>query len=99
MSGDASVNAEQSACVHCYVEGRVQGVFYRASTRQQALRLGITGFARNLSDGRVEVFACGDLHALESFRTWLSRGPEHARVTSVQCEVAKAEPYLDFTIL
>lgn len=99
MVSDAQLNAETSACVRCYVEGRVQGVFFRSSTRQQALSLGITGFARNLSDGRVEVYACGDHRALETLRSWLVRGPEHARVTSVQCKAAEPEPYLDFTIL
>jgi len=99
MGSDAQLNAETSACVRCYVEGRVQGVFFRSSTRQQALSLGITGFARNLSDGRVEVYACGDHRALETLRSWLVRGPEHARVTSVQCKAAEPEPYLDFTIL
>ena len=99
MASDTTENGEKTVCIHCYVEGRVQGVFFRSSTRQQARSLGIIGFARNLSDGRVEIRACGDVQALETFRQWLSRGPEHARVTKVQCEAAEPEPYLDFTIL
>jgi acylphosphatase len=65
------------------VSGRVQGVFYRASARQQALRLGLTGHARNLSDGRVEVLAYGEAAALEALERWLWQGPPAAKVTDV----------------
>lgn len=54
-----------------WVSGRVQGVFFRASTRQQALRLGLSGSARNLDDGRVEVIAAGDGQSLEKLARWL----------------------------
>ena len=50
----------------CFVSGRVQGVFYRASTRQKAVELGCTGYARNLSDGRVEVLAVAMGHEQKS---------------------------------
>jgi len=75
-------------CVKCLVSGRVQGVFYRASARHQAQQLGISGYANNLSDGRVEVLACGEPAAIEQFRDWLSRGPAGARVSGVACEPA-----------
>ena len=65
------------------VSGRVQGVFFRASTRQQALRLGLSGSARNLDDGRVEVIAAGDGQSLESLARWLQEGPPAAKVTEV----------------
>ena len=61
-------------CVKCLVSGKVQGVFFRASTREQALSLGITGYARNMADGRVEVMACGDRDAIDQLRSWLTRG-------------------------
>ena len=48
------------------ISGRVQGVFFRASTREQALALGLSGVARNLADGRVEVIACGDRQAIDT---------------------------------
>ncbi len=68
------------------VSGRVQGVFFRASTRELALSLGLTGSAVNRPDGQVEVVACGTRQDLDRLCQWLHRGPEHARVTAVDCE-------------
>lgn len=65
------------------VEGRVQGVFYRASAQREAQRLGITGYARNLPDGRVEILAQGQSAALHAFTAWCRQGPPHADVTDV----------------
>ena len=70
----------------CLVAGRVQGVFYRASTRARAEALGVTGHARNLSDGRVEVLACGPAGAVQALCDWLWEGPPAAQVTAVDCE-------------
>ena len=75
----------------CFVAGRVQGVFYRASARQRATELGVTGFARNLADGRVEVLACGPRHAVEDFCAWLGQGPPAASVTSVDVQTLDVE--------
>ena len=72
------------ACTRFVVSGRVQGVFFRASTRDEALRLGLTGHARNLPDGTVEVVACGDDAALAQLGRWLEIGPPLARVTRVE---------------
>lgn len=77
-------------CLRCRVAGRVQGVFYRASTRNQARELGVTGFARNLPDGSVEVLACGERAAVHALRDWLWEGSSAAAVESVQC---RDEPY------
>lgn len=77
-----------SVCVRCFVSGRVQGVFYRASTRERALALGLRGYARNLPDGRVEVLACGPEDAVRALEAWLWEGPPMARVTDVRCEPA-----------
>lgn len=71
-------------CLHCWVSGRVQGVFFRAATREQALRLGLRGWVRNLRDGRVEVLACGEAAALEGLQRWLGEGPEMALVQRVE---------------
>jgi acylphosphatase len=65
------------------VSGRVQGVFFRASTREQAIGLSITGHARNRPDGGVEVLACGSADALDALERWLRRGPPAARVDAV----------------
>lgn len=72
-------------CRRCFVQGRVQGVFFRASTAQVAQRLGITGYARNLVDGRVEVLACGSRAAVDELCAWLRQGPTSARVDELDC--------------
>lgn len=72
--------------LHCLISGRVQGVFYRASTQRKALELGVTGWVRNLPDGRVEVFAFGDPEQLETLTNWLWQGSSIAKVTAVECE-------------
>ncbi len=65
------------------VSGRVQGVFFRASVREQALGLALTGHARNLPDGRVEVLASGRGEALDVLERWLWQGPPAANVERV----------------
>jgi acylphosphatase len=76
----------------CYVSGRVQGVFYRASTRQRAQELGCRGYARNLPDGGVEVLAVGEPGAVHALIEWLWQGPPAAHVSDVKCsEVAVGE--------
>ncbi|MBL8934937.1 MAG: acylphosphatase [Archangium sp.] len=69
--------------VHLRIEGLVQGVSYRASARDEATRLGITGWVRNLSNGDVEALAAGPSNAVEQFVTWCKRGPDEARVSNV----------------
>ena len=74
-----------AVCYRCLVTGRVQGVFFRASTQREAQRLGVSGYAHNLPDGSVEVLACGEPAAVEQLREWLWQGPPGARVSDVQC--------------
>ena len=68
----------------CYISGRVQGVFYRASTRHKATELGCTGYACNLDDGRVEVLAVGEPKAVQSLLDWLWRGSPGSEVKFVE---------------
>lgn len=75
-----------SQCWLCRVVGHVQGVWFRASTRDQALQLGLNGQAANLPDGSVQVVACGDPSALTRLRNWLRQGPPMARVDRVDCQ-------------
>lgn len=72
--------------VRILVSGRVQGVWFRASARDRARELTIDGWARNLSDGRVEMVAEGTPEAVDSFLGWCGRGPEGARVAAVEVE-------------
>lgn len=72
------------AAARFLVSGKVQGVWFRASTREQALALGVRGVARNLDDGRVEVLAAGEAGALDLLEAWLRRGPPQARVDRLE---------------
>lgn len=68
---------------HLFVSGKVQGVWFRHSTVQQAQALGLTGWVRNLPDGRVEAVAEGPRDALETWVAWCHQGPALARVDQV----------------
>lgn len=78
-------------CLRCLVSGRVQGVFFRESTRREAESLGVTGSAANLPDGRVEVVACGEEPAVRALVDWLREGPRLAEVDDVQVEETRLE--------
>jgi acylphosphatase len=69
--------------VHLKISGRVQGVYYRASTLQEAHKLGLTGWVMNCPGGAVEAVAEGAKHKLEEFIAWCRQGPDGARVTQV----------------
>jgi len=84
-------------CRRFVISGRVQGVWFRAATRQQAMRLGLSGHALNLPDGRVEVLACGTAAAVDTLAAWLWRGPEHAVVEDVVGEDVPEQPLSGFS--
>lgn len=65
------------------ISGRVQGVGFRAAARHRAIELGLSGYARNLPDGRVEIFAQGEPMEIDALARWLHHGPQWARVDQV----------------
>ena len=73
-------------CLRFLIAGRVQGVFYRASTQRVANSHGLRGYVRNLADGRVEVLACGEEQSVRALGQWLWQGPDLASVDSVDVE-------------
>lgn len=86
------------AAARFLVRGRVQGVHFRASTRDEALRLGLAGHARNRDDGSVEVLAVGAGEAIDVLQRWLQRGPPQARVEGVARFEAQAGAVQGFSI-
>jgi len=84
-----------SIAKRCLVSGRVQGVFFRASTQQQARKLGVTGYAKNLADGGVEVLAVGEAAQVEALVQWLWQGPPSAHVTRVDVKDLGASDFVD----
>ena len=78
--------AAQPRAIRCVVDGRVQGVSYRAATAEQAARLALDGWVRNLPDGSVEIVAAGAEDSLAELARWLWQGPPAARVGSVRIE-------------
>lgn len=79
------------ACLHFFVSGRVQGVWFRQSTQETARANGLTGWVRNLPDGRVEGIACGEEQGVLQLEAWLSIGPELASVAEVQSQPIECE--------
>ena len=88
---------ETRSCRRFVVTGRVQGVFFRASTRDVAVELSLTGYAKNLPDGSVEVLACGRTDAVDKFAAWLLDGPRMAAVTNIRAESLTYQDYGAFS--
>ena len=84
--------------IHFLVTGRVQGVYFRMHTRQQALRHGLTGWVRNLPDGHVEGMASGEAAGLLALRQWLQQGPDLAMVTNVAVQELDLQEFAGFVI-
>lgn len=84
--------------IHCFVSGRVQGVWFRAETQKKAKELGLAGWARNLCDGRVEVMAFGAKEKLDVLESWLHHGPSSAQVENLSVEVIDYENHSNFAV-
>jgi len=83
---------------HVFVSGRVQGVFYRSETARAAQKLGVTGWVRNLPDGRVEAMFEGPQAAVESMIRWCHQGSSAAKVSNVEVNYGQSEGLEDFEI-
>lgn len=79
--------------IHAIISGKVQGVFYRDTARRKAQLNNITGWAKNLTDGRVEIMATGEQSVIENFVEWLWEGSPLSRVDAVEWEQV---PYTEF---
>jgi acylphosphatase len=80
------------------VKGKVQGVFYRASTKAVADQLGVKGYVRNETNGDVFIAAEGDKVSLEMFLDWCNEGPQNAQVTSVESNEGELKNYRNFEV-
>ena len=84
---------------HLFITGRVQGVYFRACTREEAQKRKLTGWVKNLHDGRVEAVLEGEEEDVQSMISWCHRGPSHAAVTDVAIEIGELrEKHPDFGI-
>ncbi len=80
------------------ISGKVQGVFFRASARAEANRLGLHGFIRNEDDGSVHAEAEGDRQNLDEFLAWCRQGPPHAQVDSVKAGTGEVRDFQGFHV-
>jgi acylphosphatase len=85
-------------CFQVHVSGIVQGVFFRASAQQQAIECSISGYARNLADGDVELMVCGEQDNVDAMLTWLKHGPENAEVSEMQSKQIPLQEFNHFSI-
>ncbi len=87
-------------CLQIIVSGRVQGVYFRAFCQKQANRLNLSGYAKNLPDGDVEIIACGESSQLQQLLKWCHKGPLLAKVKRVKTtKWIPEEPFSGFEIL
>ena len=84
--------------VSIIVTGKVQGVFYRQSTKEKALELGLTGLVKNQPDGSVFIQATGSPGQLNQLIAWCRQGPARAEVTSVQVDTIEPRAFIGFTV-
>ena len=87
---------QQTISIH--IQGKVQGVYYRQSTKEKAIELGITGLVRNEPDGSVHVIATGIAEKLQALAEWCKKGPPRAVVTNVETTTLEARCFDGFSI-
>jgi acylphosphatase len=81
-----------------HVSGKVQGVYFRVSSQQKAIDYGLSGYAKNLADGDVEVFLSGEQENVDKMLAWLKHGPEQAEVTGMQQKKVDWQEHSFFSI-
>ena len=96
-NAEASEPASNAAARRFLIEGHVQGVFFREWTVSKARELGLTGYVRNLGDGRVEVYAIGTPAVLDQLAGHLRKGSPASKVTDVKAEPAEVETLHSFS--
>lgn len=89
---------QQLITIHAVIFGKVQGVFYRDITRRKAQMINITGWAKNLIDGRVEIMASGKQDVIEAFVAWLWEGSPASRVDAVEWQQVPYEEFDSFIV-
>jgi acylphosphatase len=85
--------------VHLIIKGKVQGVFYRATARDEAEKLGLTGWIKNTSEGNVEVVVNGSQELIDRYIAWCWKGPSRAKVESVEVKDLQEERFDGFQII
>ncbi len=86
-------------CVQIQVSGKVQGVWFRASTQRKANELNIKGIVKNLPNGNVYIEATGEENALGDFIEWCHQGSDHSRVDNVIILALEEKSFVDFKIV
>ncbi|MBA6251272.1 MULTISPECIES: acylphosphatase [unclassified Colwellia] len=81
-----------------HVSGKVQGVYFRASSQQVAIDYGLSGYAKNLEDGDVEILICGEEKDVDKMLAWLAYGPPEAEVVSMEKKQVKWQQHNFFAI-
>ena len=95
---EPSSEATRKTCLRVLISGRVQGVGYRYSTKEQAIALNIVGWVRNLADGRVEATIQGVASSVDSMMKWFYKGPPAAKVTGIETEQQPIQAFETFEI-
>ncbi len=85
--------------VRVYIEGTVQGIFFRTFSKENAERLNVKGFVRNLEDGRVELFLEGDVDDVDKMVELCKTGPKHSNIKNVEVKPEKFQDFKTFKIL
>ena len=80
------------------IKGKVQGVFYRATAKEKAIELVITGWIKNTTEGHVESVVSGEEEAIQQFVQWCNSGPKGASVTAMEKTIVEEKSYANFSI-